>query len=195
MSSSCGKMLTVTIFGQSHGEAIGAVIDGLPAGIRLDFDEIERFMARRAPGGAFSTARRETDRPRILSGLCGGMTCGAPLCAVIENGDRRSQDYEKLRDLPRPMHADYSAFVTYQGANDIRGGGQFSGRLTAPLCFAGAAAIQLLARKGVMVGAHIAAIHGVEDAPFDPVSVDAETLRTVSAKPFPVLDAEAGWRM
>lgn len=195
MSSSFGKMLTVTIFGQSHGEAIGAVIDGLPAGIRLDFDEIERFMARRAPGGAFSTTRRETDRPRILSGLCGGVTCGAPLCAVIENGDRRSQDYEKLRDLPRPMHADYSAFVKYHGANDIRGGGQFSGRLTAPLCFAGAAAIQLLARKGVMVGAHIAAIHGVEDAPFDPVSVDAETLRTVSAKPFPVLDDQAGRRM
>ena len=133
-------------------------------------------MARRAPGGAFSTARRETDRPRILSGLCGGVTCGAPLCAVIENGDRRSQDYEKLRDLPRPMHADYSAFVKYHGANDIRGGGQFSGRLTAPLCFAGAAAIQLLARKGVMVGAHIAAIHGVEDAPFDPVSVDGKNL-------------------
>ena len=195
MSSSFGKMLTVTIFGQSHGEAIGAVIDGLPAGIQLDFDEIERFMARRAPGGAFSTARRETDRPRILSGLCGGATCGAPLCAVSENGDRRSQDYEKLRDLPRPMHADYPAFIKYHGANDIRGGGQFSGRLTAPLCFAGAAAIQLLARKGVTVGAHIAAIHGVEDTPFDPVSVDAETLRAVSAKPFPVLDEQAGGRM
>ncbi len=195
MSSSFGKMLTVTIFGQSHGEAIGAVLDGLPAGIRLDFDAIARFMARRAPGGALSTARKEADQPQVLSGLCDGITCGAPLAVMIQNGDHRSHDYDKLRDLPRPMHADYPAAIKYHGCNDIRGGGQFSGRLTAPLCFAGAVAGQLLAQKGITVGAHIAAIHGVEDEPFDPVGIDAETLRRVTAQAFPTLSVQAGERM
>lgn len=196
MSSSFGKLLKVSIFGQSHSEAIGVVLDGLPAGVRLDFDAVHRFMARRAPGGnRFSTARSEADAPQVLSGLVDGVTCGAPLCAVIQNGDARSKDYDKLRDLPRPMHADYAAAVKYGGANDIRGGGQFSGRLTAPLCFAGAVATQLLAKQGITVGAHIAAIANEADTPFDPVAVSAGTLTELSQKPFPVLSDEAGLRM
>ena len=196
MSSSFGKLLKVTIFGQSHSEAIGVVLDGLPAGVRLDIEAIHRFMGRRAPGAnRFSTARSEADIPQILSGLVDGVTCGAPLCAVIQNGDARSKDYDKLRDLPRPMHADYAAAVKYGGANDIRGGGQFSGRLTAPLCFAGAVAMQLLAQRGVTVGAHIAAIAGEADTPFDPVAVSAQQLTMLSQKAFPVLSDEAGLRM
>lgn len=196
MSSSFGKLLKVTIFGQSHSEAIGAVIDGLPAGIRLDIEAIQRFMGRRAPGAnRFSTARREADIPQILSGLVDGVTCGAPLCAVIQNGDARSKDYDKLRDLPRPMHADYPAAIKYGGANDIRGGGQFSGRLTAPLCFAGAVAMQLLSQKGITIGAHIAVIAGVADTPFDPVAIEAQQLLALSQKTFPVLSDEAGLKM
>lgn len=196
MSSSFGKLLKVTVFGQSHSEAIGVVLDGLPPGVRLDIDVIHRFMARRAPGGnRFSTARSEADVPQILSGLVEGVTCGAPLCAVIQNGDARSKDYDKLRDLPRPMHADYTAAVKYGGANDIRGGGQFSGRLTAPLCFAGAVAMQLLAKQGITVGAHIAAVAGEADTPFDPVTVSAGQFLGLSQKAFPVLSDEAGLRM
>ncbi len=196
MSSSFGKLLKVTVFGQSHSEAIGVVLDGLPAGVRLDIEAIHKFMARRAPGGSrFSTARSEADIPNILSGLVDGVTCGAPLSAVIQNGDARSRDYEKLRDLPRPMHADYAAAVKYGGANDIRGGGQFSGRLTAPLCFAGAVAMQLLAQRGITVGAHIAAIAGEADTPFDPVTLSAQQLAELSRKAFPVLSDEAGLRM
>ncbi|HWP51976.1 MAG TPA: chorismate synthase [Clostridia bacterium] len=196
MSSSFGKLLTVTIFGQSHSEAIGVVLDGLPAGVRLDMEAIHRFMGRRAPGAnRFSTARSEEDIPQILSGLVDGVTCGAPLCATIKNGDARSKDYDKLRDLPRPMHADYAAAIKYGGANDIRGGGQFSGRLTAPLCFAGAVAIQLLAPKGITVGAHIAAIAGQADTLFDPVAVSAQQLTGLSEKAFPVISDEAGLKM
>ncbi|MBQ2751162.1 MAG: chorismate synthase, partial [Oscillospiraceae bacterium] len=144
MSSAMGNNFKITVFGQSHSKAIGVVIDGVPAGIKLDLDKIEAFMARRAPsGGGISTARKEADHPEILSGIVDGVTCGAPICAMIANGDTRSKDYSKLRDLPRPMHADFAAAIKYNGANDIRGGGQFSGRLTAPLCFAGAVAMQL----------------------------------------------------
>lgn len=196
MSSSFGKLLKVTIFGQSHSEAIGVVLDGLPAGVRLDMETIHRFMGRRAPGAnRFSTARSEADIPQIISGLVEGVTCGAALTAIIQNSDTRSKDYDKLRDLPRPMHADYPAAVKYKGGNDIRGGGQFSGRLTAPLCFAGAVAIQLLAQKGIAVGAHIAAIAGESDTPFDPVTVSAQQLAALSQKAFPVISDEAGLRM
>ncbi len=196
MSSSFGKLLKVTIFGQSHSEAIGVVLDGLPAGVRLEMEEIHRFMGRRAPGAnRFSTARREADIPQILSGLVDGVTCGAPLCAVIKNSDAKSRDYDKLRDLPRPMHADFAAAAKYGGANDIRGGGQFSGRLTAPLCFAGAVAMQLLGQKGIAVGAHIAAIAAEADTPFDPVTVSAQQLLTLSQKAFPVISDAAGLRM
>jgi len=196
MSSAMGNNFKITVFGQSHSKAIGVVIDGVPAGIKLDLDKIEAFMARRAPsGGGISTARKEADRPEILSGIVDGVTCGAPICAMIANGDTRSKDYSKLRDLPRPMHADFAAAVKYNGANDIRGGGQFSGRLTAPLCFAGAVAMQLLERYGITVGAHIAAIAGIKDQDFDAVSVSKEQLEAVKQKKLAVIDDAAGEKM
>lgn len=194
MSSQFGHNVKISIFGQSHSPAIGVVIDGLPAGRRLDLEEIGRFMARRAPGKApYATARKEADAPEILSGLTeDGYTCGAPLCALIRNTDARSKDYSQLRDLPRPSHADFTAFVKYGAHHDIRGGGHFSGRLTAPLCFAGAAAMQFLNAQGIFVGAHIAAAGGVEDALFDPVRLTREQLLAPGQKEFPVIDDEAG---
>ena len=134
-----GKHIQVSVFGQSHSAAIGAVIDGLPAGFRVDEAEISAFMARRAPGKAkFATSRKEADAPVVLSGLADGVTCGAPLGILIQNTNTRSGDYSNLRTTPRPSHSDYAAAVRYGGFNDIAGGGHFSGRLTAPLCYAGA---------------------------------------------------------
>ena len=138
MSSSFGSALRITIFGQSHAPAIGVCMEGFPAGFSPDFDELDAFLARRAPGqGAHTTARREPDRPEFLAGLAGGHTCGAPLTAIIRNTDTRSADYAAFTDVPRPSHADYPAQVKWQGAQDAAGGGHFSGRLTAPLCIAG----------------------------------------------------------
>ena len=180
------------IFGESHGPAIGVTLTGVPAGLELDMDAITREMARRAPGrSALSTARREDDQPEILSGVFEGKTTGAPLCAVIANTDTRSQDYTRTKDLARPGHADYPARVRYQGYNDYRGGGHFSGRLTAPLVFAGAVAKQILAQKGIFVGAHINSVYGISDQPLE----DWDSLRAVAAKPFPVLDDAAGEEM
>lgn len=196
MASEFGKHLTVSLFGQSHGNAIGVVVDGLPAGFAVDEDALAQFLARRAPGRSpLTTPRHEADTPEFLSGLVDGKTCGAPLCAVIRNTNTRSADYAELLDLPRPSHADYPAFVKYGGAADMRGGGHFSARLTAPLCIAGGIALQMLAARGITVGAHIAAIGGEADDAFDPVRVDADTLRAVTEKPLPVLNDEAGKRM
>ena len=180
------------IFGESHGPAIGLTLTGVPAGLELDMDAITREMARRAPGrSALSTARREDDQPEILSGVFEGKTTGAPLCAVIANTDTRSQDYTRTKDLARPGHADYPARVRYQGYNDYRGGGHFSGRLTAPLVFAGAVAKQILARRGVFVGAHISSVYGISDQLLE----DWDSLRAVADKDFPVLDDQAGEQM
>ena len=193
MSSIFGDKVKVSVFGESHGAAIGVVIDGLPAGEAVDMEVVGRFMERRAPGrNAQSTARKEADCPEILSGLLNGHTCGAPLCAIIRNGDKRSQDYAKMANIPRPGHADFTAELKYHGFQNRAGGGHFSGRLTAPLVFAGAVCSQVLSRRGVTVGAHVRSIGCVEDAPFDPVSITAEELKAVSAKPFPVVnDANA----
>ena len=164
MSSEFGKILKVSIFGQSHGEGIGVVINGLPPGETLDLDAIDAFMRRRAPGRSpLSTPRQEADKPEFIAGLLGNVTCGAPLCALIRNRDTRSGDYEQLRDVPRPGHADYPATIRYKGAQDLRGGGHFSGRLTAPLCIAGAICLQLLAKRGIFIGAHIAAVADIDD--------------------------------
>ena len=152
------------IFGESHGPAIGVVLEHVPSGIAVDMDFIRAEMARRAPGKSpMSTARREADEPHILSGVFEGKTTGTPLCAVIENTDTRSRDYAKLKDLPRPGHADYAGHVRYEGCNDYRGGGHFSGRLTAPLVFAGALAKLILREKGVTVSAVISNVGGVAD--------------------------------
>jgi len=194
MSCDYGKNIRVTLFGQSHAPAVGIVLDGLPAGVRLDMEAIQAFMDRRAPGGSLTTARREADRPEILSGLADGVTCGAPLCAVIRNTDTRPGDYARLAACPRPGHADYTAWVKFGSARDVRGGGQFSARLTAPLCFGGAVALQLLAARGIRVGAHLLAVHGARDIPFDPVDPSAQ-LDAAARSAFPALDAAAGKAM
>lgn len=154
MASYFGNHIHISIFGQSHSEAIGVTVDGLPAGEAVDLEQLQAFLRRRAPGrDATSTPRKEGDVPRILCGLVEGMTCGAPLTAVIENTNTRSRDYDELRDKPRPSHADLTAHIKYGGFQDVRGGGHFSGRLTAPLCIAGGICAQLLARRGIAVAA------------------------------------------
>ena len=189
MRSTWGNNLQLTIFGESHGPAIGVVVDGLPIGLSVDEEAVARDMARRAPGqDPTATARREADRVRIVSGLYRGHTTGAPLCGLIENTNVRSGDYEAMQRLMRPGHADYAGYVKYRGMNDPRGGGHFSGRLTAPLVFVGALCRQALAARGIEVGAHIASIAGVEDAPMDPVGVDAQTLRALREARFALLD-------
>ncbi len=171
MAATFGKMVQVTVFGQSHSEAIGCVVDGIPAGLTLDMAAIEAHMKRRAPGSANSqadgktiTARTETDQPHIVSGVLDGVTCGAPICAIIENKDQRSKDYAQFKACPRPSHADYPAFLKYgKDYHDIRGGGQFSGRLTAPLCFAGAVCMQYLSQFGVKIQAQLVRVGGESD--------------------------------
>lgn len=178
-----------TIFGESHGPAIGVTLSGLPAGLVLDMAAISREMARRAPGKSpLATARKEADRPEIISGLFEGRTTGAPLTALIPNSDTHSKDYAELRAHPRPGHADYAAWVKYGGWADYRGGGHFSARLTAPLVFAGAIAKQILAQKGIQVAAHISSIYGITDDFWE----EPEELLTAAAKGFPVLDDDRG---
>ncbi len=180
------------IFGESHGPAIGVTITGLPAGVELDMEAIQAQLDRRAPGrDALSTARKETDVPTVLSGLFNGKTTGTPLTATIPNADQHSGDYRDLSHLPRPSHADYAAFVRYGGCADYRGGGHFSGRLTAPLVFAGAIARQILAQRGVRVAAHISSIYGISDAACE----DYADLLPLADKSFPVLDDEKGREM
>ena len=153
-----------TVFGESHGPAIGVTLEGLPSGVALDWDFIRSELKRRAPGqNATSTPRREADEPEILSGVFDGKTTGTPLCAIIRNTDTRSKDYAKLKHLPRPSHADYAGAVRYGGFNDYRGGGHFSGRLTAPLVFAGALAKLILQEKGVIITSAISILEGTPD--------------------------------
>ena len=196
MGASFGERYKVTVFGQSHSQVMGAVIDGIPAGTVIDTEALARFMARRAPGsGPLSTPRRESDLPEIVSGTADGVCCGAPLCIIIKNTDARSADYERIRSVPRPSHADYPAYVKYGGHNDIRGGGQFSGRLTAPFCAAGGIALQLLEKRGIRVFSHILSVGGIKDEPFDPVSPDTERLGALAGLRLAVLDPAAGERM
>ena len=196
MSSVMGHNLKVSVFGQSHAPAIGVCVDGLPAGEKIDLEELGRFLKRRAPGrDSTSTPRKEGDEPELLCGLVEGVTCGAPLAAVIRNGDTRSRDYDNLRDVPRPGHADFTAQVKYGGFQDAAGGGHFSGRLTAPLCIAGGIALQILARRGVRVAAHIRSVADVEDRPFDPLGEEAAVLDRLARAPFPTLEDKAGERM
>lgn len=181
-----------TLFGESHGPAVGVVLEGVPAGLTLDWEAIQREMARRAPGTSpLSTARKEADRPEVISGLFQGKTTGAPLTALIPNSDTHSRDYDELRTHPRPGHADYPAWVKYGGFHDYRGGGHFSARLTAPLVFAGAVAKQVLALRNIQIAAHISTIYGISDASPE----RAEELLAAQAKPFPVLDDEVGAEM
>ena len=161
MSNSFGERYRFTIFGQSHAPAIGVTIEGLPAGFAPDMEKLAAFLARRAPGkGRYSTTRSEADAPEFVAGLVDGHTCGAPVTAIIRNTNTRSEDYAELYRVPRPGHADFAAAVKYGLARDVAGGGQFSGRLTAPLCIAGGLALQLLAEEGVSISARIASIGG-----------------------------------
>ena len=196
MSSTFGDKIKISVFGESHGNGIGVVIDGLPAGEKIDLDKVYAQMARRAPGrDKTATARKESDIPNILSGMLGDTLTGAPLCAVIENTNTRSADYGNLLAAPRPGHSDYAAYVKYSGANDIRGGGHFSGRITAPIVFAGAVCRQLLEKKGVKIAAHIKSIGGVNDDGFDPTNIGSELMDRLSGSSFSLINTEAEEKM
>lgn len=191
MSGVWGNKLKVLIFGESHGVGIGITIDGLLAGIELDMEAILEEMDRRAPGKSkLATARRESDTPEILSGIFEGKTTGAPLCAIIRNADMHSKDYGNLKNLMRPGHSDYPGHVKYNGFNDYRGGGHFSGRITAPLVFAGAVCKQILAQKGIMIGSHIKSIGKINDKSFLETNLDNDLLKELHNKELPVLDKE-----
>lgn len=182
--------LTLSIFGESHGKAIGAVIDGIPGGERLDLDKILSFMARRAPKkDGTSTARNEADFPNIVSGVVDNVTTGTPICAVIQNTDQHSKDYKSVSHLARPGHADYTGYVRYNKSCDLRGGGHFSGRLTAPLCFAGAVCEQILENRGITTGAHILSISDIKDEKFDPVNISDKKLLQIKSKDFPLINS------
>ncbi len=192
MSSTYGQKLKLSIFGQSHGAAIGMTLDGIPAGLPVDMNMLQAFLERRAPGhGEYATTRKEADAPEFLSGIVNGYTCGAPITAIIKNSSHRSADYSNLFTCPRPGHADYTAQVKYKGYQDVAGGGHFSGRLTAPLCIAGGMCLQWLEKAGIQIGAHISAIAGIHDDPFDPVSPE---FSSIDAQ-FPVINGNAGKNM
>lgn len=191
MSGMWGNKFKVSIFGESHGAGIGITIDGLPSGFEINMDEVLKEMARRAPGKSkLSTARKEADLPEILSGFFEGKTTGTPLCAIIRNSDQHSRDYGKLKDLMRPGHADYPGFVKYKGFNDYRGGGHFSGRITAPLVFAGAICKQILESKGIKIGAHVKSIGKVNDKSFFDVNLTNELLDEIKVNELPLLATE-----
>ena len=196
MSGVWGKNIKLSIFGESHGNAIGITIDGLLPGIELDIDYIKSEMERRMPGKSkLSTARKEADQFEILSGYFNNRTTGSPLCAIIRNSDQHSKDYSKLKNLMRPGHADYTGNIRYKGFNDYRGGGHFSGRITAPLVFAGAVAKQILAEKGILIGSHIKSISNVEDDPFDKVNLEDSLLKGLLKEEFPTINKEKGVEM
>lgn len=193
MTATFGNKIKFTIFGESHGLAIGCVIDGIPPGVALNLEGIRKEMQRRAPGKSkLATARQEKDAFIIQSGFFEGKTTGTPMCVLIPNSDQHSGDYSKLQNVMRPGHADYSGKIKYKGFNDYRGGGHFSGRLTAPLVFLGAAAKQILAQRDIYVGAHIASIGNVQDKMFNPLGETAVFLTGIAQKTFPVIDDGAG---
>ena len=188
MSSSYGENLRLTIFGQSHSPAIGMTLEGIPAGNPIDQDELGKFLKRRAPGGAsWSTPRKEADEPEFLSGIVDGHTCGVPITAIIRNTNTRSSDYDNLRRIPRPGHADLTAQIKYGGFQDVSGGGHFSGRLTAPMCIAGGICRQLLAKEGICVFARVLSVGDIRD--------EGELTGPLDDKLFPVVDDERGDKM
>ena len=193
MSSTYGENLKLSIFGQSHGPAIGMTLDGIPAGLPVDAEKLQAFLNRRAPGqNDWSTPRKEEDRPEFLGGVLDGYTCGAPIAAMIRNNNTRSGDYANLKDCPRPGHADYTAQIKYGGFQDAAGGGHFSGRLTAPLCIAGGLCKQWMEEMGIRITARIFAIGGEEDDfPVNPLNPQIDSIQEC----FPVFSEEAGYRM
>lgn len=192
MKNTLGNNLTVTLFGESHGAAIGAVIDGIAPGLCVDEEYIRAMLSRRRPAGAVSTARQEADQFSILSGVYEGKTTGTPICIIIPNSDTRSTDYDDTRWLARPSHADFTANCKYHGNEDFRGGGHFSGRITAAIVAAGAIAMSALNQKGIVIGTHIKRCAGIEDRDFCCLSEDINALSSMN---FPVLDANVAQRM
>lgn len=197
MKSMIGNNVQLTIFGESHGNAIGMVLDGLCPGISLDFEKINKQLDLRKPKGKISTQRKETDAPIVLSGLFEGKTTGTPLCILFENKNTKSKDYSKTKDLMRPSHADYSGILKYKGFNDYRGGGHFSGRLTTPIVCAGAIAKQILENKGIYIGSHILKLQELKDTPFNSVEENLlkKQILTVNEQYFPVLDQDSATAM
>ena len=189
MSGMWGNNIKVSIFGESHGNAIGINIDGLPSGFEIDIDKIMVEMARRAPGKSpLSTPRKEGDVPEILSGYFEGKTTGTPLCAIIRNSNTKSKDYSKLKDVMRPGHADYTGAIRYNGFNDYRGGGHFSGRITAPLVFAGAICKQILESKGIVIAAHVNSIGNIKDKSFLETDINDELLNSFKGNELPLIN-------
>ena len=195
MSSRIGRMLSVQIFGESHGAAVGVTLDGLPAGLRLDLDKLNAFIQRRAARSAIATGRQEKDIPRILSGLWDDVTTGQPLTAIFENGDTHSSHYDFLPDRPRPGHADYPALMRSLFNDDLRGSGHHSGRLTLPYVFAGGVAMQLLEKQGIRIAAHVQQIADVNDRCISWTEPDMDALFEAQKRPIPTLDPEAGEQM
>lgn len=190
MSSNFGNKVQIQIFGQSHSEMLGVVIDGLPSGIKIDMQKINDFLLTRQGGNnSYSTQRKEKDMPNIVSGIVNGKTCGAPLCALFENSNTISKDYDKIAEVPRPSHADLAAYFKHNGYNDVRGGGHFSGRMTLPLCFAGAVCMQILEEKDICITAHIKSICDICDDSFHPLSPQSV------CDDFPVINMDAGKKM
>lgn len=189
MSGMWGNNIKISIFGESHGTGIGITIDGLPSGFEVDLQKIDEEMKRRSPGNSsLSTARKESDIPEILSGIFNGKTTGTPICGIIRNGDTRSKDYGKLKGLMRPGHADYTGNIRYNGSNDYRGGGHFSGRITAPIVFAGAICKQILEKRGIYIGAHVNSIKNIKDKSFDYTNISKDELLSFRKKELPLID-------
>jgi len=196
VSSIWGNKIKISIFGESHGVAIGIVIDSLPSGEKINLNEVKLQMNRRRPMNEnLSTSRAEKDSTEIISGLLNEVTTGTPLCAIIPNKDANSQDYNSKEFMLRPGHADFTGYIRYKGFNDFRGGGHFSGRLTAPLVFAGAICKQILERKGIEIGSHISSIENISDKLFDPVYLKPSLLKTLSSSRFPVINSNSRKKM
>ena len=188
MKNTFGNNLSLTLFGESHGEYIGAVLDGLTPGIKIDHNEIERALQRRRPKGGASTPRIEPDKYRIISGEHKGYTTGTPLTLIIPNENKQSKDYSSLENTPRPSHADYAAEMKYHGYQDKRGGGHFSGRITAALVAMGGIVIPMLNSKGIYIGTHISSLGNISDRGFDNISED---IKALADRSFPTLDEGA----
>lgn len=197
MKSIIGNNIQLCVFGESHGNGVGFVLNGLAPGIKLDMDAIHKQLDLRKPKGRISTQRKESDEPNFISGVFEGCTTGTPLCVLFDNSNTQSKDYSKTKDIMRPSHADYSGHIKYKGFNDYRGGGHFSGRLTTSIVCAGAIAKQILESKGILIGSHISKMHQLKDTPFAYVDEDllAAQIKDVNEKYFPVLDEDVAQAM
>lgn len=194
MSSEIGKKIKVSIFGESHGSAVGAVIDNLPAGERINYEELQGFLKRRQGGNnKYSTPRKEADIPEFVSGIKDGHTTGAPLCLMIKNENTKSSDYKV--DIPRPGHADFSAYMKYKGFCELQGGGHFSGRLTAPICAVGGILMQILKRRGIDIVAHLSSVGDVFDDKINNLALDIKQLNKIKSGAFPAFSDESAETM